>query len=193
MFKQVSFSGGFRKIPGNYRVHSYFPSIWRIFEKTYDCPYWSTVSVSQWMELFFTSVFVHPLLVPAAGLERDVQVAREELTQNTFWGPRAQIVLKLVASWPDKWCHIIMLVTYKSGLNGHYVSPRLCSMARNFHIPMAVSITTKSKMGNDASRKKKWTRPISRLTCCWLNNFRCKSDTTYVHKTQNDFFPTWKF
>ena len=130
------------------------PQFDEIFKIIYDSPYWSTVSVSQWMELFFTSVFVHPLLEPAAGLERDVQVAREELTQNTFWGPRAQIVLKLVASWPDKWCHIIMLVTYKSGLNGHYVSPRLCSMARNFHIPMAVSITTKSKMGNDASRKK---------------------------------------
>ena len=109
------------------------PQFDEIFKIIYDSPYWSTVSVSQWMELFFTSVFVHPLLEPAAGLERDVQVAREELTQNTFWGPRAQIVLKLVASWPDKWCHIIMLVTYKSGLNGHYVSPRLCSMAQFSH------------------------------------------------------------
>lgn len=124
----------FLKIPGNCKVHYYFfPQFDEIFEKTYDSPYWSTVSVSQWMELFFTSVFVHPLLEPAAGLERDVQVAREELTQNTFWGPRAQIVLKLVASWPDKWCHIIMLVTYKSGLNGYYVSPRLCSMAQFSH------------------------------------------------------------
>ena len=150
-------------------------------ESICDNPNWSTVSGSQWMKLFFTSVFVHPLLEPA-GLERDVQVAREELTQNTFWEPRAQIVLKLVASWPDKWCHIIMLVTYKSCLNRHYVSPGLCWI--QFSHSDGGQHNHESKMGNDASRRAipplRWekTRPISRLTCCWLNNFRCKFNTT---------------
>ena len=80
--------------------------------------------VNEWSCCSRLDVFVHCSL--REGLERDAQVAREELTQKHFFQPWAQIVLKLVASWPDKWCHIIMLVTYKSGSNRFYVSFELC-------------------------------------------------------------------